>query len=142
MAAKKVSELQALNVPAAEDLLYIVDDPSVDPVPRKITLGNLTSDITSNNITTNNEIVLTQLSVGNTASNASLTTTVFRIGGSGINTAISGTSIRIGNSSVNTVISSNTITVAGQTFVSLATLKTVVSLSSDFDNYKTRIAAL
>ena len=114
---KKVSELAALVVPAAEDLLLIVDDPSVDPTSKKITLGNLTRDITSNNITTNNEIVLTQLSVGNTGSNASLTSSVFRIGGSSVNTAISSTSIRIGNSTVNTVISSNSIIIAGGGFL-------------------------
>jgi len=107
---KKVSELAALVVPAAEDLLLIVDDPSVDPASKKITFGNLTRDITSNNITTNNELVLTSLSVGNGVSNSTLSSSALRIGGSSVNTAVTSTAIRIGNSTVNTVIASTLLT--------------------------------
>ena len=140
--SKKVSELPALNVPAAEDLLYIVDDPSVDPVPRKITLGNLTRDLTSNNIATNNEVVATILSIGTTGSNVTITPTAFRIGGNSVNTAISSTAVRIGNTTVNTVITSNTLVVGGETFLSISALQSIVAQSTDFDDFKVRIAVL
>jgi len=110
---KKVSELAALAVPAAEDLLLIIDDPSVDPVSKKITLANLTRDINSNNITTNNELILTSLSVGNGVSNSTLSSSALRIGGSSVNTVVTSTAIRVGNSTVNTVITAGNIALNG-----------------------------
>src|SRR5690349_14153074 len=45
----KLSALPALTSPTSDDILYIVDDPSGAPAPRKITFGNLTSTLAPSN---------------------------------------------------------------------------------------------
>jgi len=110
MTAKKVSELTALTVPASEDLILIVDDPSGEPISKKITLGNLTRTVTSNLVSSNTLFANTiQANVN------------FFTGSSTNNTAITSTSIRIGNSSSNSVLTQNTITVSTANLISLTT---------------------
>ena len=41
MASSELADLTALSVPATEDLLYVVDDPSGTPLDRKLTLDRL-----------------------------------------------------------------------------------------------------
>lgn len=48
MADRKVTELPALTTPAAEDQLYIIDDPSGTPVSKKISLLNLFGAVPAN----------------------------------------------------------------------------------------------
>jgi len=48
MPSKKISELQTLSVPAGEDLLLIIDDPSGSPQSKKITLRSLIAQLPSN----------------------------------------------------------------------------------------------
>ena len=43
--SSKISQLTTLATPADEDLLPIVDDPSGNPITKKITWGNLKADI-------------------------------------------------------------------------------------------------
>lgn len=46
--AKKISELSALTVPSADDLLVIVDAPSSNATTMKVTVGNLLTNAASN----------------------------------------------------------------------------------------------
>lgn len=46
--AKKISELDALTAPVAADLLVIVDDVSGTAATKKVTVGNLFSNMASN----------------------------------------------------------------------------------------------
>lgn len=48
MADKKVTELPTLTTASAEDVLYVVDDPSGTPVSKKISLSNLLSAVPAN----------------------------------------------------------------------------------------------
>lgn len=50
MADKKTTELQTVSVPAGEDLLLIIDDPSGTPVTKKISLSGLVGNIPSNTV--------------------------------------------------------------------------------------------
>lgn len=55
--AKKISELLALTTPSSEDLLVIVDDPTGNSVTKKVTVGNLFTNCSSN-VTISNSAVL------------------------------------------------------------------------------------
>lgn len=48
MADRKVTELPALTTAAAEDVLYVIDDPSGTPVSKKISLLNLLGSLPAN----------------------------------------------------------------------------------------------
>ena len=52
--SKKVTELTALNTPAGEDLLLIVDDPSGTPTTKKVTVSNLFGNVAANVVIYNN----------------------------------------------------------------------------------------
>lgn len=51
MADRKVSQLQSHTLPAAEDLLYIVDNPNGTPVSKKITVKNLAGNMPNTSVT-------------------------------------------------------------------------------------------
>jgi len=78
MATKKVSELTALTAPASEDLLLIVDDPSGAAASKKITVGNLFGNCSSN-VTLSNTAVLSANAVvvrnSQTPANSTITVT-------------------------------------------------------------------
>lgn len=106
MTAKKVSELTALTTPAAEDLLMIVDDPSVDPASKKITFANLTKTISSNLISSNtinaNTFVGNNfVKVGVAGNNTEIATTYVKIQSASSNTTINATSVSTTNFSGN-----------------------------------------
>lgn len=46
--AKKITELAAHTAPSADDLLVIVDSPSSNAITKKVTVGNLFSNVSSN----------------------------------------------------------------------------------------------
>lgn len=109
MTAKKVSELDALTIPTSGDLLLIVDDPSVDPVSKKITVGNLHANISSNNIVSNN-VSANVLSAGLGAANTTLTSSSIKVNSATQNVEITATLISIGNSSVNSTVTGSLVT--------------------------------
>lgn len=45
MADKKLTELDAITVVTPDDIFYVVDDPLVTPVSKKITAANLLSSM-------------------------------------------------------------------------------------------------
>ena len=51
MVNKKITELTELTTPVSADVLAIVDDPAGSPVTKKITYGNVESNISHTNIT-------------------------------------------------------------------------------------------
>ena len=108
MADKKVSQLTALTLPAGEDLLLIVDDPSGTPVSKQVTLNSFFGSVAAN----------TSLS-GTLTATANVTV-------SGSNTSIS-SNVNITSSSAGSLkVNSGVITLGANTTVSSNNTTTVL----------------
>lgn len=90
--SKKVTDLTALTTAVANDILYIVDDPTGTPISKKISV----IDLFQSNVTSNLAFTGT-LSIG-----ANVTANV--------------TTISVGNSSVNSVMSGGTLDVTNYVY--------------------------
>lgn len=81
--SKKISELTALTAPSPDDLLVIVDSPSSNAVTRKVTVGNLFTN-SSSNVTVSdtkylsaNNLIVRRKQTPNSSSDAELLGSIF-----------------------------------------------------------------